>query len=182
MQEEILVDEERQIEDGGSETSDTEEVENTILYETEIDLGDANETVSNIGDPPPKKSKLDGIQEFVAHAKINQKLNLDQVLPDPQSIRRAHHQAATYLEGEIGSLMVKDGQTFLMPDGTSRAKVGKMGATLVSIEGKMRALELQCMGNEQRENWADTIIHQLQRLSAASDESVADIYKSICSL
>ena len=152
------------------------------MYETEIDLGDANETVSNIGDPPPKKSKLDGIQEFVGHAKINQKLNLDQVLPDPQSIRRAHHQAATYLEGEIGSLMVKDGQTFLMPDGTSRAKVGKMGATLVSIEGKMRALKLQCMGNEQRENWADTIIHQLQRLSAASDESVADIYKSICSL
>ena len=69
-----------------------------------------------------------------------------------------------------------------MPDGTSRAKVGKMGATLVSIEGKMRALKLQSMGNEQRTNWADTIIHQLQRLSVASGESTTDIYKSICSL
>ena len=105
------------------------------------------------------------------------KLNLGEVLPDPRSIRRAQHQAASFLEGEIGSLMVKDGKTFLIPDGTSRAKVGKMRATLVKIEGK-----LQCMGNEQRENWADTIIHQLERLSASSDVSIIDIYRSICCL
>ena len=78
--------------------------------------------------------------------------------------------------------MVKDGRTFLMPDGTSRAKVGKMGATLVSIQGKMRALKLQSMGNEQRTNWADTIIQQLTRLSVASEQSVSDINQSICSL
>ena len=38
------------------------------------------------------------------------------------------------------------------------------------------------MGNEQRENWAHTIIHQIQRLSVASNESTEDIYRSICSL
>ena len=152
------------------------------MYETEIELAVTTEVTANTVVPPPKKSKLDSITDFVIQTKANQKLNLDQVLPDPRSIRRAHHQAATYLEGEIGTLMVKDGKTFLMPDGTTRAKVGKMGATLVSIEGKTRALKLQCMGNEQRENWAETIIHQLQRLSAASDQSVADIYQSICSL
>jgi hypothetical protein len=156
----------------------------TVLYETEIEKED-DDNVQILHDsdvPPPKKSKLETATEFVSKTKANQKQNLDQVLPDPSSIRRAHHLAASYLEGEIGSLMVKDGRTFLMPDGTSRAKVGKMGATLVKIEGKMRALKLQGMGNEQRTNWADTIIHQLQKLSVASDKSVTDIYESICSL
>ena len=31
-----------------------------------------------------------------------------------------------------------------------------------------------------RENWANTIIHQIQILSVASNESVDDIYRSIC--
>ena len=159
---------------------------NNVLLETENEfvneVESALESYQDSDDPPPKKSKFDRSVDFVAQTKHQQKLDLSNVLPDPRSIRRAHHQAASYLEGEIGSLMVKDGKTFLMPDGTSRAKVGKMGATLVSIEGKMRALKLQGMGNEQRENWADTIIHQIQRLSAASNESVEDIYRSICSL
>ena len=159
--------------------SDSEE---TVIFETEFDQADDIEKVNISDAPPPKKSKLEVITDFVSKTKANQKQNLDQVLPDPRSIRRAHHLAGSYLEGEIGSLMVKDGKTFLMPDGTSRAKVGKMGATLVSIEGKMRALKLQSMGNEQRSNWADTIIHQLQRLSVASGESTSDLYKSICCL
>ena len=153
------------------------------MHETEIEQADdLGEAAKGQELPPAKKSKFDKAIDFVDQTKASQKLSLDQVLPDPRSIRRAHHLLASYLEGEIGGMMVKDGKTFLMPDGTSRAKVGKMGATLVSIEGKMRALKLQCMGNEQRENWANTIIHQLQRLSEASGESLEDIYKSICSL
>ena len=158
----------------------SESDDNTVLVETEIDL---TAEVDCEGEAPPtKKIKIDHVVDFVSQTKAQQKLHLEEVLPDPRSIRRAHHKAACYLEGEIGTLMVKDGKTFLMPDGTSRAKVGKMGATLISIEGKMRALKLQSMGNEQRDNWADTIIHQLQRLSCSSSESVADIYKSICCL
>ena len=176
---------EQQTEQNDSDNAEEEECDDTILFETEIDIGDEHECHEPAIDddaPLTKKSKLEKAQEYVAQTKHKQKLHLDQVLPDPRSIRRAHHHAASYLEGEIGSKMVQDGKTFLMPDGTSRAKVGKMGATLVKIEGKMRALKLQCMGNEQRENWADTIIHQIQRLSVASNESTEDIYKSICSL
>ena len=154
------------------------ETENEFVNEVESAL----ESYQDLDDPPPKKSKFHRSVDFFAQTKHQQKLDLSNVLPDPRSIRRAHHHAASHLEGEIGSLMVKDGKTFLMPDGTSRAKVGKMGATLVSIEGKMRALKRQGMGNEQRDKWADTIIHQIQRLSAASNESVEDIYRSICSL
>ena len=165
-----------------ADTSDNESGEDIVLLETEAELSEPAYSDTGYNSPPSKKSKLDEITDFVNQAKTSQKVNLGEVLPDPRSIRRAQHQAASFLEGEIGNLMVRDGKTFLMPDGTSRAKVGKMGATLVKIEGKMRALKLQCMGNEQRDNWADTIIHQLERLSSASDISIKDIYRSICSL
>ena len=71
--------------------SDTEEGDDTILYETEIELAVTTEVTANTGNPPPKKSKLDSITDFVVQTKANQKLNQDQVLPDPRSIRRAHH-------------------------------------------------------------------------------------------
>ena len=143
-----------------ADTSDNESGEDIVLLETEAELSEPAYSDTGYNSPPSKKSKLDEITDFVNQAKTSQKVNLGEVLPDPRSIRRAQHQAASFLEGEIGNLMVRDGKTFLMPDGTSRAKVGKMGATLVKIEGKMRALKLQAMGNEQRDNWADTIIHQ----------------------
>ena len=38
------------------------------------------------------------------------------------------------------------------------------------------------MGTEKRENWADTIIYQLQRLSTASGQDTVDIYKTILSI
>ena len=52
-----------------------------------------------------------------------------------------------------------------MPDGTSRQRLGRIGASLVFVEGHVRAIKTQLMGNEKRENWADTIIFQLKRLS-----------------
>ena len=66
-----------------------------------------------------------------------------------------------------------------MSDGTSRAKVGKIGASVVHINNKVRALKMQIMGNDTRLNWVNTIIHQLERLATASDLSVSEIYKTI---
>ena len=71
--------------------------------------------------------------------------------------------------------MLKSGQIFLRPDGTSRQKLGKIGASLVSVEGKMRSLKMQWIGNEKRENWADMIIFQLKGLAVASSSEVVDI-------
>ena len=68
---------------------------------------------------------------------------------------------------------------FLMPDGTSRQRLGRVGASLVFIEGQVRALKCQLMGNETRENWADTLVHNLKRLSLASGKDVIDIYLTI---
>ena len=75
--------------------------------------------------------------------------------------------------------MIQNKKTYLMPDGTSRSKVGKMGGCLVHIENKVRALKLQLMGKDTMENWADTVIHKLKRLSIASDKTVQEIYEAV---
>ena len=75
--------------------------------------------------------------------------------------------------------MIKGGKAFLMPDGTSRAKVGKIGASVVHIKNKVRALKMQIMGNDTHLNWVNTIVHQLDRLAIASTLSVSEIYKTI---
>ena len=87
--------------------------------------------------------------------------NMETVLPDPRSVRDAHRVAACYLQGEIGEEMTKTRSAYLMPDCTSIAKVGKMGASFVYIAGKVRALKMQIMGRDTRENWDDTIIFKL---------------------
>ena len=66
-----------------------------------------------------------------------------------------------------------------MPNETNRSIVEKMVGCLVHFENKIRALKLQLMGKETRENWADTIIHKLKRLPIASDKAVQKIYKAV---
>ena len=50
--------------------------------------------------------------------------------------------ASGFLEGEIGKKIIQNKNTYLMLDGTSRSKVGKMGGCLVHIENKVRDLKL----------------------------------------
>ena len=50
--------------------------------------------------------------------------------------------ASCFLEGEIGKKIIQNKNTYLMLDGTSRSKVGKMGGCLVHIENKVRDLKL----------------------------------------
>ena len=126
--------------------------------------------------------KVKRLANSVEERKRQNKMNLSKLLPAPESVRRAHRVAACFLEGEVGKEMTSSGNVFLMPDGTSRAKVGRMGASLVQIDGKMRALKLQFMGNEKAVNWADTIIFQLERIAKASDQDLKSIYQAIVSL
>ena len=54
-----------------------------------------------------------------------------------------------------------------------------MGGSLIHLEGKIRALKMQIMGKDTRENWVDTIIYQLEKLGQASDLSIKQIYECI---
>ena len=49
--------------------------------------------------------------------------------------------------------MLKENATYFMPDGTSRAKVGKKGTSLVHVGEKVRTLKLQGLGADTTDNW-----------------------------
>ena len=100
-------------------------------------------------------------------------------LPGPPSIRYAHHVSSCYIEGKSGNEIKRSGEAYLNPDGTSRSKVGKIGGRLVHVEGRVRALKLMKMGEETKNNWADILIHNMNRLSMASGLSVKEIYESV---
>ena len=135
-----------------------------------------NTVVEETREEGQMESKL---EKFLIETKLKQKECLDIVLPDPRSVRDAHRVASSFLEGEIGKEMVQNNSNYLMPDGTSRAKIGKMGGALAHIAGKVRALKMQIMGKDNRDNWADTLIFKLQRLSEASNHTVQELYESI---
>ena len=97
-------------------------------------------------------SLLPKLKEKIVSTKNKQKQKLSNVLPEPNSLRRARRNISCYLEGKVGDEMMKSGKNFLMPDGTSRQKLGQIGASLISVDGKMRSLKMQWMGNETREN------------------------------
>ena len=101
------------------------------------------------------EKELPNIEEIgsqITEAKQKKKLNLHHALPSPKSVRSAHHVISAYLEGKIGEEMLREGKSYLMPDGTSRQRLGRMGASLVKVGEKFRALRVLKMGNETRDN------------------------------
>ena len=171
---EMLLDEEEDV----SSDVDDRGGEETITNET-VDTPEDTDKIDDELLPAAKKARIEELETSITASKTLNKTKLDQVLPDPGSVREAHHTIAAHLEGKIGDQMVDSASAFLMPDGTSRQRLGRIGASLVFIEGQVRALKCQLMGNETRENWADTLIHNLKRLSMASDKDVIDIFKTI---
>ena len=76
---------------------------------------------------------------------------------------------SVFVEGRIAEEMLQNEGTFIIPDGTTRNKVGELAAMLVKVGNKMRAVKAQQIGKGDRVTWADTIVHMLKRLSVASD-------------
>ena len=55
-----------------------------------------------------------------------------------------------FLEGKIAEDMMTNENNYIMPDGTSRQKLGRIQASVVSINGRMRAFKTEWLGNEKR--------------------------------
>jgi len=82
---------------------------------------------------------------------------------------------AVYVEKCIGEQLVEHGG-FIVPDGTTRNKVGEILAIVLKVNGKMRALKTQRVGKGDRSTWAEVVVHMLQRLSVASDQDRSAIW------
>ena len=176
-----LIDVDKLLDEDDEVLSDDDQHDEVVTIETEETLEEQVDTPDDFA-PAAKKAKIDELQKSISAHKFVIKNNLDQVLPDPRSVRSAHHNIATHLEGKIANQMIDSNSSFLMPDGTSRQRLGRLGASLVFIEGQVRALKCQLLGNETRDNWADTIIHNLKRLSMSSGQDIIDIFKTIQAL
>ena len=159
------------VDDSNIEMNEEEQakIDNMILN-AEIQLDGDNEEGRNV---------VERAEKYVQDLKEYHKKNLDEILPDPRTLREAERVASVFLEGKVAQEIVKAGTAYVMPDGTSRAKVGKIGASIVHVGDKVRALKTQKLGGDTQANWVDTIIHQLDRLANASDLSVKEIYECI---
>ena len=100
------------------------------------------------------------------------------IFPDLRTVRRNHHLMAVYVEKQIGEELVKHGG-FIIPDGTSRNKVGEISAVVMKVDGKMRAFKSQRIGKGDRSTWAEVVVHMLQRLTVASNSDISIIWESI---
>jgi len=85
------------------------------------------------------------------------------------------------IEKCIGEQLVEHGG-FIVPDGTTRNKVGEISAIVLKVNGKMRALKTQRIGKGDRSTWAEVVVHMLQRLTVASDQDLSAIWESIKSM
>ena len=101
---------------------DENEIEDIIFNETEGELADTAQEESSV---------LISLEKKINSIKKQQKEKLQHLLPEPNSLRRAHHHISCYLEGKVGIEMLKSGRNYLMPDGTSHQKLDRRLKTLL---------------------------------------------------
>ena len=99
-------------------------------------------------------------------------------LPSPKSIRNTR-QLIAYEAERLISLEMISKQSALIPDGTGRKVVGKVGGVVIQSDSKLRTLPFQKMGNETRDNWSDLVEYLLKRMSVLSGRDKLDFWKSI---
>ena len=80
----------------------------------------------------------------------------------------ARHLISIETEKKVAEEMLTE-ECALIPDGTGRKVIGKVGGVMLQVGTKTRVLPFQRMGNETRENWAHFIDHVINRMAAASE-------------
>ena len=128
-------------------------------------------------------AEIKKLKDLVEQKKLSAKQNAQNCLPDTRTARRNHYLMTVFVEGRIAEEMLNnESGTFIMPDGTTRNKVGEIAAMLVRVGDKMRAVKAQQIGRGDRPTWADTIVHMLSRLSLASGTDVKALWRSVQSI
>ena len=107
----------------------------------------------------PKKC----VQYSISKQSSSNKEKSDFRLPSPRTVREGRLLISYDAERKVGEEMLGN-QCALMPDGTGRKVIGKVGGMVVQTN-KLRTLPFQKMGNEKRGNWSDLVLYILKRLS-----------------
>ena len=106
------------------------------------------------------------------------KSNIKFRLPSITAVRDARHLIAMETEKKIAEEMLRK-ECAIMPEGTGRKIIGKVGGAVLQVGGKTRVLPFQMMGNETRENWAKFIDHVLTRMAVLSEIEKKELWGTV---
>ena len=102
-------------------------------------------------------------------------------LPDVTCVRKNHNLISVYCEGKAADEILEH-QAFIIPDGTSIQGIGVLAGAVVKVSSHIRALKCLQIGKGDRENWAKAIYHMLDRLAAASNKDVGNIWCNLVAM
>ena len=97
------------------------------------------------------------------------KANMEFRLPSMTAVRDARYLMSLQSEKKIAEEMLTS-ECAIIPDGTSRKVIGKVGGAMLQVGGKICALPFQQLGNDTRQNWAKFIEMVIQRMSTLADK------------
>ena len=117
---------------------------------------------------------IEAIQQRVAQRKSQ----FENWLPSMTTVRDARHLIAMEIEKKIEEEMLQK-ECAVIPDGTGRKVIGKVGGAMLQVGERTRVLPFQKMGNETRENWAKFIDHVLSRMAVISEKEKKDLWGSV---
>ena len=103
----------------------------------------------------------------------------EKTLPTRKALSSNNHLMAVYVEKRIADEMAVKGDCQLQHDGTTRGTVGQVGATLIELDGKFRALPIQQIGSGTKINWAGVFCQSLKRLQQASGRDKIVLWKCV---
>ena len=99
-------------------------------------------------------------------------------LPSMTAVKDARLLISMEAEKKIAEEMLQK-ECAIIPDGTGRKVIGKVGGAMLQVGGKTRVLPFQRMGNETRDNWAKFIDHVLARMSIVSQKEKKELWGSV---
>ena len=105
-------------------------------------------------------TELKKLKKTINQQIIIRRNNPSNTSPVPAAVRRNHNLMAVYCEGQIANkLIAKTG--YIMPDGTSRQRVGEIAVTVTKVGDKIRAFKSIPITKGTRENWSSAVIYML---------------------
>ena len=140
----------------------------------DIEIETEAETVEPVEEERAKSVDLKEVEDRVSSRKKEDKFRL----PSMTAVRNARQLISIATEQKIAEEMLQK-ECAIIPDGTGRKIIGKVGGAMLQVGGKMRALPFQIMGNETWENWAKFIDHVLSRMAVSSEIEKKELWHSV---
>jgi hypothetical protein len=125
------------------------------------------------------EENIEGVDVEVVEQRISARRNQNHNrLPSMTAVRDARHLISMETEKKIAQEMLQK-ECAIIPDGTGRQVIGRVGGAMLQVGGKTRVLPFQRMGNETRENWARFIDHVLSRMAVVSEKEKKELWGTV---